>query len=324
MTDLADLAFPPSSARGRHLDDEAHRDLRGSLHHVASAIREHPEWQPVTERVDALCTRLSSGGRFQPVAFGHYFSLVEAVLAGDAAQAAACAERMDALPERAARRVVARGHAGELDAVLDERDGPSAARFHPVSPEVAARFEPLLDEGMALLAAGLPELHGEIEALVHEVLVAQAQPNGETQFEGASHYQFWGLLLLNPTRHRTRLAVAEVLAHEAGHSLLFGLTRQEPLVHNPDEELYPSPLRADPRPMDGIYHATFVSARMTWAMDRLVASDVLTPEERDAAREAAAHDRRNFVAGLSVVRAHGRLSDTGAEIMANAEAAMAA
>jgi HEXXH motif-containing protein len=47
--------------------------------------------------------------------------------------------------------------------------------------------------------------------------------------------------------------VAEVLTHEAGHSLLFGLTVDEPLVLNLDDVLYPSPLREDPRPMDDIY-----------------------------------------------------------------------
>lgn len=62
----------------------------------------------------------------------------------------------------------------------------------------------------------------------------------------------------------------EVLAHEAGHSLLFGLTVDEPLVLNLDDVLYPSPLREDPRPMDDIYHAAFVSAHMALAMETLI------------------------------------------------------
>jgi HEXXH motif-containing protein len=112
--------------------------------------------------------------------------------------------------------------------------------------------------------------------------------------------------------------VCEVLAHESAHSLLFGFTVDEALQDNPDEELYASPLRVDPRPMDGIYHATFVSARMHWAMTRLAESGLLTEEQREKAYAAAASDLTNFDAGYGVVAAHGVLTDTGAALMRGA------
>ena len=151
-----------------------------------------------------------------------------------------------------------------------------------------------MTEGLALLQAATPELHGEITELLSEMLFAQASAGATMEFDGASHYQFWGLLLLNPSHHHTPLAIAEVLAQEAGHSLLFGLTIDEPLVHNDDNELFVSPLRPDPRPMDGIHHATFVSARMTWAMEALADRVLLTPAEQRHARGEAAKDRENF------------------------------
>ncbi|MEI7466453.1 MAG: HEXXH motif-containing putative peptide modification protein, partial [Burkholderiales bacterium] len=125
-------------------------------------------------------------------------------------------------------------------------------------------------------------------------------------------------LLLNPSYHNTPLDIAEVLAHEAGHGLLFGLTIDEPLVLNDDDELFVSPLRPDPRPMDGIYHATFVSARMAWAMEALADSGMLTPSEQRHARDEAAKDRMNFSKGWETVMQRGRLSASGAQIMENA------
>ena len=56
------------------------------------------------------------------------------------------------------------------------------------------------------------------------------------------------------------------LIHEYSHNLLFGIARNEPLVFNDPEERDESPLRQDLRPMDGIYHALFVSAREALAM----------------------------------------------------------
>ena len=53
--------------------------------------------------------------------------------------------------------------------------------------------------------------------------------------------------------------------------------------------------------MDGVYHATFVSARMHFAMQELLASGLLRGEETALAQEAAARDRGHFfvVSGCS-------------------------
>ncbi len=207
------------------------------------------------------------------------------------------------------------GAAPEIERVLRLRMGEEAERFAPITSETSEIFAALVTEALAMLETGLPDLAGEIRSIVHEMLFAQAPEGAVTEFDGASHYQFWGLLLLNPRHHRTPLAVAEVLAHEAGHSLLFGLTVDEPLVTNPDTELYPSPLRRDPRPMDGIYHATFVSARMAWAMEGLAESGALDRRERERALAAAAVDRANFAKGIGVVDAHASLSRTGRAVI---------
>ena len=129
------------------------------------------------------------------------------------------------------------------------------------------------------------------------------------------------LRFLYPLEMKLRERV-EVIAHESAHSLLFGFCTDEPLVENRGDELYTSPLRPDPRPMDGIYHATFVSARMHLAMSRLAESGMLDQESRDAAIRAAASDAANFEAGYAVVRDHGRLTRTGRALMDSARAYM--
>ena len=63
--------------------------------------------------------------------------------------------------------------------------------------------------------------------------------------------------------------------------------------------------------MDGVYHAAFVSARMHWAMSRLIASGLLSDEEMALAVTARDDDRRNFEKGYATVSAHGQLTRTG-------------
>jgi hypothetical protein len=54
----------------------------------------------------------------------------------------------------------------------------------------------------------------------------------------------------------------EHIIHEASHIHLNCLMASDPLILNDRNELFNSPLRNDPRPMIGVFHATFVSARI--------------------------------------------------------------
>lgn len=293
-------------------------DLLGSLRHVAEVGP-----AALAALLTAPVAVLASGRSLGPEAFGLYYQLVENLLSGDQDEALQVGRRLATCPARpspACWRVMGRGSAQArgLDAILDQRLGDEATDFSPISGEQVIAFDRLLREGLALLAEGLPPLHEELTAMVSDVLLAQAPPGATVEFDGASHYQFWGLLLLNPKHHRNRLAVAEVLAHESGHSVLFGLCRDQVLSDNADEALYPSPLRVDPRPMDGIIHATYVSARMAWAMASLAESGCLSPAEKAAALQAAAEDRRRFHAGLSTVDEHAQLTALGRDVIEGA------
>lgn len=309
------FGFWPDAARGRALDAGRHAELADSLAHLAEAL------PAARASLSGVVARIRAGERLPPCAFGLYFQLAGIAMAGKADRATALAASLAAIPPAAPGLTLSRW--GEEDAaylvsLLCAQDPGARDRYVDVPEEQGREFRHRLDAGLDLLAAEAPELYGEVTGVVRQVLLARPPEGAKTVFDGASHYQFWGLLMLNPNFHTTPVLVAEVLAHEAGHSLLFGLTTTEPLVFNPDEERFPSPLRTDPRPMDGIYHATFVSARMAWAMERLAESGRLDAEERAAARAAAEADRENFAKGYSVVAEHARLSATGAEIMENA------
>lgn len=311
------FAFAPSAVRGELLDERMHRELGNSLSHLAEAATSLPV---IATALMSEADRLDRGHKVQPHYFKTYFEIAEALMSDDPESAAPQCASLSLIPDREhVRRIFAygAGQADELEAAL-ERDGNMA--LAPVAENTAGDFRSLLDQGFDMMRSAVPELHGEIDAIVRQVLLAHAPPEARFEFDGASHYQFWGLLVLNPKHHKTPLACVEVLAHEAAHSLLFGLTVDEPLVFNPDEELYVSPLRPDPRPMDGIYHATFVSARMAWAMEQM--AQTLTGMEREQAQKAAAVDRENFSKGLGTVKSDGYLSETGAAIMAGAEEAM--
>lgn len=186
------------------------------------------------------------------------------------------------------------------------------------SDALAHQFSNRIVSGFKLMQLALPELAEEFKILVSDIVMVVGDAKSDYQFDGGSSYFLWGTLFLNATSHQTDIAMVEVLAHESAHMLLYACAIDEPLVLNPDEDLFPSPLRADLRPMDGIYHATFVSARMHWAMQTLIDSGMLSGDDLIAAKKARDEDLKNFWAGYKVLSAHGELTATGEKIMQTA------
>ena len=191
--------------------------------------------------------------------------------------------------------------------------------FVPPDLEDSQRMQQSIEQAFKLMQKVLPELLAEIQALIVEILLAAAPKSpGAPQFGGASSYQLWGAMVLNVDGEKSDVEMMEALAHETAHSLLFGLTIQEPLVNNSDDLRFQSPLRSDPRPMDGIYHATFVSARMHYAMHEAFKSSLLDDQQKEECEQYMAASRKAFYDGYDAVTDNAELSIDGKLILQNA------
>jgi HEXXH motif-containing protein len=276
----------------------------------------------------AFFARLARGP-VSPQAFGAYFELILAIEADDRVAADGFLREIAAAPARGPDLVVtalaAPGHR-ESDRIrrLSDTDPTIAFEIAPPAPAAAAAAAARVHDALALLGDGHPELAGEIRALIGEVVLASppARPGANT-FDGASAFMLWGAMLLNAERHQTRIAMAEAIVHESAHSLLFGFAADGPLVENDDDERYRSPLRHDPRPLDGIYHAAYVSARMHHALAHLLGAGVLDATEQTFALASLHAHAKAFAEGVHVVDAHARLTPVGARVMEGARAYLA-
>ena len=114
-----------------------------------------------------------------------------------------------------------------------------------------------------------------------------------------------------------------IIFTEHAHSLLFALSPSEGVVENLEDELFASPLRADARPLEGIFHATFVLARMVHAVSLIRASGRLSDNEERTAASLQAEYEGLFFDGHKTVREHGRLTPQGTLAMNAAEQYMA-
>lgn len=324
MIDLT--LFEPDPDRAKLLDARMQKGLRDSLVHIRDEARGAKVFDETL--LDRVINGIDNAQAYPPAAFGWYYELVFAILGEDHASVKQAAEWLSKMqpaePGFQLYRIDDEDIADCRDMYIRRMGDTGGTNFLAPRDGDSENFADRLNNGLDLIKHVTPDLHGEIQALVRQIIMASGNDDDKMHFDGASVYQLWGALFLNPKYGQSPLIVAETLAHETAHSLLFGFTFDEPLVFNHDDELYPSPLRVDQRPMDGIYHATFVSARMHWTMRKISQNTGFDSATRDEAARAAKADEKNFGAGYKVVTENGRLSDTGRALMSTAYEYMAA
>lgn len=102
----------------------------------------------------------------------------------------------------------------------------------------------------------------------------------------------------------------EHIIHETSHLHLNTLFAIDPLILNNEEERYSAPIRPDPRPMYGIFHATFVLSRMV-----RVFSTIALSNKENAYRDCLETFKKQFKAGYNTIASHGKLTDLGKKIV---------
>ncbi len=327
-TGLIELTgFDPSQARAEAVSARMRGRLAESLRYILDQATGHVT-VPWTEMAGFLA-RLYSGP-VSPLVFGTYCDLVLALDADALDEAAALLKEIAAAPNAPAEFQVLDLGDPETDASanryrrLVDTDEGLPFTIHPPAPAGATAMRALIAQAFALMDAGNPDLAGEIRTLLREIVLASGADDPKAgRFDGVSSFLLWGGTVLEVRSYTSAVEMVQALAHESGHNLLFGLCAEGPLHTNEDDQRFASPLRIDPRPMDGIIHAAYVTARMHQSVQRLLDAGVLDAAQTREAREAVIANAKRFAMGMQTVDQHAKLTPLGETVMATARAYMA-
>ncbi|MEX1118700.1 MAG: HEXXH motif-containing putative peptide modification protein [Terrimicrobiaceae bacterium] len=326
--DVVSREFEPDPLRAFAFDRRIRGDLIDSLHHIVGVYDE--ELSLRDDSYERFVANLSRK-KVHPLAYSYYFDTVVALEGEKPSEAKSAWRHLLATPfvEQALR---IRDLGDPTTDTLAQHyvrhylsgSGIECPVYSP-RPEESAASRAMISEAMVLIEHTDPLLAQEIRALICEILLAGGSTDKSSMtFDGASSFMLWGGILLNALRRGGALEMAQMLAHESAHGLLYGWALEGPLVLNGDEERYPSPLRRDPRPMEGIYHATFVSARMARCVHKLLTADVLDHDQTVQAKLDFATNKMAFRRGYETIKKHAKLSSLGQDLISNTHAALVA
>jgi hypothetical protein len=320
------IPFQPDTARAHRLDARMRTRLADSLSYIAAEM--NGTLVIPQEKLAEFLQRLKSGP-VSSLVFGAYFDLVLTLERGDMEAAAALFEEiLNTQSAAAGTAIFSLGDpsrqtvAGRYQRLINtDPDIQLVLQAPTAATEDAARLK--LQSAFALLERGFPELASELSVLIREIVLAVNADGVKATFDGASSFMLWGAIILNAEAGDSALGLIEGLAHESGHNLLFGLCADGPLVENDDYDRFPSPLRADPRPMDGIVHAAYIIARMHQTVHTLLTANVLDQTQQALAQKNLASHVLAFRRGSETIDQFGRLSPLGQGLMSGARDYMA-
>jgi HEXXH motif-containing protein len=204
----------------------------------------------------------------------------------------------------------------------------NALCLEPVDENALAQAQVLVRQALTQLALCAPEMHAEVCTIVTDIVMARTGAARRMEFGGISSFAAWGAICLNQSVHSHWTAYFKQLVHETAHLLLFAMAREQPLVLNDINERHRSALRDDDRPVDGIFHAAFVSAREAYAFNAWLnwpsaqAPSEASAEDVSRVEQALEDSVLAFWDCCEQLDTHAQLSDLGQQVLSQTQAFM--
>lgn len=173
----------------------------------------------------------------------------------------------------------------------------------PILSPVLSTYQGLFSNLKAQLKQIDFDFYQELESYVTRVKLF----NGKALKAATSASVFGAIYLkLPPVTENSEAYFADHIIHETSHLHLDILLAFDKIILNEEAEKFQAPIRIDPRPMFGIFHATFVLSRMVRLFQRIIKD---TPKQDYIDRLDTF--RSQFDMGLTTIEKHAILTENG-------------
>jgi len=187
------------------------------------------------------------------------------------------------------------------------------AIFFPLSSDNFHQVKVSLQRGFEILQRSLSDFFKESQELISEVLIMNAEG-----LKGGSSFDLFGMIYVSYLYKWKKITeVLDLITHEQAHLYVYLLNKDDPLVLNP-KKLHESPLRKEKRPLMGIYHATFVLARIYHVLTKALDLNEIPKEEKDYCKELLDYYHNRCKVGLEILQTHAKMTPLGEGLILSA------
>lgn len=171
----------------------------------------------------------------------------------------------------------------------------------------------MLEKSLTFISKIDNELFKEINEIVREFYIFSTDSTDENEIMySGSDFNKLGTVFLNKDIFLKDLYFSiDKIIHESAHQILLSIMITDEIVMNSDEERYYSPLRSEPRTMNGIYHAAFVVYRILIFFNKLYNKNI----NDLLAKEYLLNNINIFNECYSVIAKSAKLSQLGKKII---------
>jgi HEXXH motif-containing protein len=203
--------------------------------------------------------------------------------------------------------------AGDVALALADNNPLALVEAHPdkqgngvdLGGHAPSAWTEALSTALARIARHLPDLHGEMQLFVAQVVPVGHDPEKHLS---ASYQEILGTIYM--TLHPSSMTLSEALIHEFSHNKLNALFELDDVLENAFAPLYASPVRPDPRPLHGVLLAVHAFLPVARLYERMIEAGDPEAEGPDFARRFAAVRRINHE-GAELVLREGRPTAVG-------------
>jgi hypothetical protein len=197
------------------------------------------------------------------------------------------------------------------------REIPEGGYLAPCPKPLWEEGNRLMTQALDILSRGAKDFFDEHTHLVSQIILVDSE-----RFIGGSSFDMQGCIILKIEADMTLEHIIDLIIHETAHQYVFLLSTLDPLCLNDPHKLYRSPLRKDPRPMMGIFHALFVITRLIHGLRDLCtqASSLSLCPHKLSERIRMYEDK--FHTALPFFFEHAHLSALGRDLMRSCESTL--
>ena len=187
----------------------------------------------------------------------------------------------------------------------------SYPEFKNIDHDKVVIIQNTIEKAEEFIKNHLPKFYAEISLLCKQVIFYNAPYP-----KGGSSFDLFGLFYINIIAvDWSFLDAIDYVIHESSHFYLFLICCQDPLVEDSLTRRFKAPFRDDLRPMAGIYHATFVLARLILAFRELDQNNAFKGNDSLLLKQRLADNLIKFQQCIEIIDQHAKLTPLGQDIL---------